>query len=205
MAAVAAALGIALAASQTTARSADQVAALQTACAGEDPRACAELARRYRAGDGVARDLVKAVRAARDGCEAGELALYSGCTKLGDLFRMRHEAARAAAQYRKACAADEKDACTALALEKGCSSREACLDFADLCSDHLSGYDVLSEASLARAPCEIACAGGIGEACDNLADMYQDGYGVPYDLVQAAELRRRACQLGDRDACDARE
>ena len=310
MAAVAAALGIALAASQTTARSADQVAALQTACAGEDPRACAELARRYRAGDGVARDLVKAVRAARDGCEAGEpalcveagrailrgeglkpdpelarrlfgdacthraragcldlalmlqngdgvaqdpaqatslfeqacqggeaaacslygdarymgsgapkdaraaeaayrraceLELYSGCTKLGDLFRMRHEAARAAAQYRKACAADEKDACTALALEKGCSSREACLDFADLCSDHLSGYDVLSEASLARAPCEIACAGGIGEACDNLADMYQDGYGVPYDLVQAAELRRRACQLGDRDACDARE
>jgi len=53
MAAVAAALGIALAASQRTARSADQVAALQTACAGEDPRACAELARRYRAGDGV--------------------------------------------------------------------------------------------------------------------------------------------------------
>jgi len=54
MAAVAAALGIALAASQRTARSADQVAALQTACAGEDSRACAELARRYRAGDGVA-------------------------------------------------------------------------------------------------------------------------------------------------------
>ncbi|TMB27155.1 MAG: hypothetical protein E6J65_05915, partial [Deltaproteobacteria bacterium] len=54
MAAVAAALGIALAASQRTARSADQVAALQTACAGEDSRACAEPARRYRAADGVA-------------------------------------------------------------------------------------------------------------------------------------------------------
>src|SRR3989442_13020512 len=80
MAAVAAALGIALAASQRTSRSADQVAALQTACAGEDPPACAELARRYRAGDGVARDLVKAVRAARDGCEAGEPAL---CVEAG--------------------------------------------------------------------------------------------------------------------------
>src|SRR3989454_4301525 len=80
MDAVAAALGIALAASQRTSRSADQVAALQTACAGEDPPACAELARRYRAGDGVARDLVKAVRAARDGCEAGEPAL---CVEAG--------------------------------------------------------------------------------------------------------------------------
>src|SRR2546428_8125470 len=80
MAAVAAALGIALAALQRTSRSADQVAALQTACAGEDPPACAELARRYRAGDGVARDLGKAVRAARDGCEAGEPAL---CVEAG--------------------------------------------------------------------------------------------------------------------------
>lgn len=306
----AAALAIALAAPQRTPRSADLVAVLQTACAGEDPRACAELARRYRAGDGVSRDLVKALRAAQDGCDAGEPALcveagrailrgegvkpdpelarrlfgdacthrtragcldlalmlqngdgvaqdlaqatstferacqggeaaacslygdarylgsggpkdaraaevayrracelehFAGCTKLGDLFRMRNEVARAAAQYRKACAADERDACTALALQKGCSTREACLDFADLCSDYLSGYDVLSEASLARTPCEIACSGGIGEACDNLADMYQDGYGVSYDPVQAAELRRRACQLGDRDACDVRE
>src|SRR2546428_10167881 len=80
MAAVAAALGIALAALQRTSRSADQVAALQTACAGEDPPACAELARRYRAGDGVSRDLVKALRAAQDGCDAGEPAL---CVEAG--------------------------------------------------------------------------------------------------------------------------
>ena len=43
-----------------------------------DAKACAELARRYRAGDGVSRD------------------------------------------------PDEKDACTALALQKGCSTRDAC-------------------------------------------------------------------------------
>jgi len=80
MAAAATALAIALAAPQRTPRSADLVAALQTACAGEDPRACAELARRYRAGDGVSRDLVKAVRAAQDGCDAGEPAL---CVEAG--------------------------------------------------------------------------------------------------------------------------
>src|SRR3989442_13132722 len=76
----AAALAIALAAPQRAPRSADLVAELQTACAGEDPRACAELARRYRAGDGVSRDLVKALRAAQDGCDAGEPAL---CVEAG--------------------------------------------------------------------------------------------------------------------------
>ena len=298
------------AASGKPAHKADPVAALKKACDANDPRACAELARRYRAGDGTPRDLVKAVQAARDGCEAGEpalcveagrsilrgegvkpdpelakelfgdactqrthagcldlalmlqngtgvaqdpaaaavlfdkacvggdasacqllgdtryagmgvardlkgaqaafqracgLQLFSSCTKLGDLFRVQREPERAAEQYRKACASEEKDACIALRLEKPCAGREACLDFADLCSDYLAGYDVLAEPQLARAPCEKACTGGVGEACDNLADMYQDGSGVPRDEGQATALRKRACSLGDRDACGVRE
>ena len=280
------------------------------ACDAADTRACAELARRYRAGDGAPRDLAKAVAAAQDGCEAGEpalcveagravlrgegvkrdpqlakelfgdactarthagcldlalmlqngegvgqdpagaailfdkacaggdaqscqllgdaryagigmprdlkgaqagfqkacaLSLFSGCTKLADLFRLQHDAAHADEQYKKACAADEKDACTVLALQKPCAGRDACLDVSDLCSDYLAGYDVLAEPSLARAPCEQACEGGVGEACDNLADMYKEGYGAPHDEDQAATFRKRACNLGDRDACDVKE
>jgi len=115
--------------------------------------------------------------------EGLRLELYSGCTKLGDLFRMRHEAARGAgAQYRKACAADEKDACNRAGAGERLQQPRSLLDFADLCSDHLSGYDVLSEASLARAPCEIACAGGIGEACDNSRTCTGRLRGA-YDLV----------------------
>ena len=91
------------------------------------------------------------------------------------------------------------------ALQKPCAGRDACLDVADLCSDYLAGYDVLAEPSLARAPCEQACQGGIGEACDNLADMYKEGYGAPHDEDQAATFRKRACNLGDRDACDVKE
>ncbi|MGZ6143693.1 MAG: hypothetical protein ACXWLM_10150 [Myxococcales bacterium] len=41
------------------------------ACDSSDPRACAELSRRYRAGDGTPRDPAKAVAADQDGCEAG--------------------------------------------------------------------------------------------------------------------------------------
>jgi TPR repeat protein len=283
---------------------------LRKLCDADDARACAELARRYRVGDGVPRDPVKWVEALQDGCEAGEPALcveagravlrgegvkpdaalarelfsdactqrthagcldlalmlqkgegvpqdhaaaaalfekgcrggdavacqlhgdahylgygspkdvkaaeksyrkacgmelHSACTKLADLLRVSGAPAKADELYKKACAADEKNACAALALEKGCDTRDACLDLSDLCSDYLAGYEVLAEPSLARAPCEKACAGGVGEACDNLADMYQEGSGVPRDAIQAAALRKRACSLGDRDACDVRE
>ncbi len=130
----------------------------------------------------------------------------SACTKLADLLRLEAPgSARAIDLYKKACAADEKDACTALALDKPCEGREACLDLSLLCSDYLAGYDVLAESRLALAPCEKACAGGVGEACDNLADMYQDGAGVPRDEGHATALRKRACELGDKDACQVRE
>jgi TPR repeat protein len=289
---------------------AQPIVSLRTACDKADARACAELSRRYRAGDGVPRDLGLAVAAAQEGCEAGEPALCveagravlrgegvkrdpeqakqlfsaactsrtqaacldlalmyetgdgiaqdahaamplfdkacrsgdsaacellgdarwqgigtardpagaqasyrracdlevgSSCTKLADSLRVLHDDARADAQYRKACAADEKDACIAEALPKGCSGRDACLDFADLCADYLAGYDALAEPSLARAPCEAACTGGVGEACDSLADMYQEGLGVGRDDGRARDFRKRACELGDRDACEAHE
>ena len=171
------------------------------ACAAGDASACQLLGDARYAGGGIPRDLKGAQAAFQRACA---LELYSGCTKLGDLFRTGHDDARAGAQYQKACAREEKDACTALALEKPCAGRDGCLDLSDLCSDYLAGYDVLAEPQLARAPCEKACAGGVGEACDNLADMYQEGFGAPRDLAQAAALRKRACILGDRDACDIR-
>src|SRR5204863_59065 len=160
-------------------------------CDSDDARACAELARRYRAGDGVPRDLAKAVEAMQDGCEAGEPAL---CVEAGRAVLrgegVKSDPARARELF--------SDACTQ-------RPHAGCLDPSDLCSDYLAGYEVLAEPSLARAPCEKACNGGVGEACDNLSDMYQDGSGVPKDESQAAALRKRACSLGDRDACDVRE
>ena len=62
-------------ASAKPAHKTDPVASLTRSCDKGDPRACAELARRYRAGDGTPRDLAKAVQAATDGCEAGKESL----------------------------------------------------------------------------------------------------------------------------------
>jgi TPR repeat protein len=176
-------------------------ALFEKACEGGDASACQLLGDARYAGAGLERDLEGAQTAFQRGCG---MALFSSCTKLADLLRVRHDPA-ADALYKKACAAHEKDACTVLELKKACAGRDACLAVADLCSDYLAGYDVLAEAQLARAPCEKACAGGVGEACDTLADMYQDGYGAPRDLAQAAAFRKRACDLGDRDACNVRQ
>jgi TPR repeat protein len=170
----------------------------EKACKGGDAAACQLLGDARFQGIGGAKDQPAALQAYKRSCE---LEISSACTKLADLFRLLHDEKRAAAAYRKACAADEQDACTVLESARGCEGRRACLDLADLCADYLAGYDVLAEPSLAREPCEKACQGGVGEACDNLGDMYQQGLGVARDEARARELRKRACELGDADAC----
>jgi TPR repeat protein len=171
------------------------------ACSAGDAMACQLYGDAHYLGYGTPKDLKAAEKSYRKACG---MDLHSACTKLGDLLRLARDFPKAEEMYKKACAAEEKNACTVIALEKGCDTRDACLDLSDLCSDYLAGYEVLAEPSLARAPCEKACTGGVGEACDSLADMYQEGSGVPRDEVQAAALRKRACSLGDRDACDVR-
>lgn len=175
---------------------------LEKGCAGEDGAACELLGDARHAGAGTPRDLAAAQAAFERGCA---LLHFSSCTKLADLLRVQRQPQRATELYRKACAGEERDACTVLELPVPCEGRDACLDAADLCADYLAGYDVLAEPSLARSPCEKACAGGVGEACDNLADMFQEGLGVPRSRSHATALRKRACELGDRDACDSRE
>src|SRR5437899_2451614 len=178
MAAVAAALGIALAASQRTSRSADQVAALQTACAGEDPPACAELARRYRAGDGVARDLVKAVRAARDGCEAGEPAL---CVEAGRAI-LRGEGLKPDPELARRLFGD---ACTH-------RTRAGCLDLALMLQN---GDGVAKDPAHATSLFDLACQGGEAAACSLYGDARYMGSGAPKDARAAEAAYRRACEL----------
>src|SRR5436190_7556241 len=40
------------------------------------------------------------------------------------------------------------------------------------------------------------CAGGSGLACDDAADFYANGTGVPQDLARAAQLYQKACDAG---------
>ena len=209
------------------------------ACDLRAPAGCMDLAMMLQSANGVAQDVVRAAALLDRGCGAGDsfacqlqgdarwlgvaggkdpaaarafyekackLDLPSSCTKLADLLRLEgKEPERADGLYRKSCSLEEKDACTVLRLRGGCDSRDACSPVSELCADYLAGYGVLAEPRLAREPCEMACEGGVGEACDNLADLYEDGLGLPQDMAQAAAYRKRACELGDRDACSARE
>jgi hypothetical protein len=46
-----------------------------------------------------------------------------------------------------------------------------------------------------------ACDGGNAQGCRSLALLYETGEGVAVSAERAAELMRRACELGDRDSC----
>src|SRR5207253_1916859 len=137
--------------------------------AGEDPRACAELARRYRAGDGVARDLVKAVRAARDGCEAGEPAL---CVEAGRAI-LRGEGLKPDPELARRLFGD---ACTHRA-------RAGCLDLALMLQN---GDGVAQDPAQATSLFEQACQGGEAAACSLYGDARYMGGGAPKD-ARAAE------------------
>jgi len=50
---------------------------------------------------------------------------------------------------------------------------------------------------------ERACQQGRGQACFNLARLFEAGRGVPQDEQRAARLMRRSCDLGDERACNA--
>ncbi|MGZ6143694.1 MAG: tetratricopeptide repeat protein, partial [Myxococcales bacterium] len=83
------------------------------ACAGGDAQSCQLLGDARYAGIGIARDLRGAQASFERTCA---LLLYSGCTKLADLLRLRGDS-RARDLYKKACDADESDACTILSVE----------------------------------------------------------------------------------------
>src|SRR5690606_22694495 len=49
--------------------------------------------------------------------------------------------------------------------------------------------------------CEFACREGRGDACTDLARMFESGQGAPQNTKRAAELYEQACRMNDRDAC----
>jgi TPR repeat protein len=42
---------------------------------------------------------------------------------------------------------------------------------------------------------------GNGAGCVSLSEMYTKGSGVPQDQNRAAQLRKKACDLGDAEVC----
>ncbi|MEM6790811.1 MAG: hypothetical protein AAF715_25050 [Myxococcota bacterium] len=129
------------------------------ACAGKTPN-CADLARMYEVGDGVAVDANMAARLYDRGCRAGETAACEGLGRLyeGDspaLSRSHVESeadaymSRQIPTYRKSCSAGD---------------RRACEVPGDLYAGGL--YGLAKSADKAVTFYEMACRSGSATACD---------------------------------------
>ncbi len=143
---------------------------------------CAELARMYAKGAGVARDAAKANEAAKKACDGDAPA---GCVTLGLL-------------------AEEGGTDGAALYEKGCSGGVA-LGCERLGRLHIAGKGVAQDAAKALGLLRKGCDGGEDTSCAAAADLLASGSGdaVPADAAAAKELHQRACQGTVASSCAA--
>jgi TPR repeat protein len=139
------------------------------------------------------------------------------------------DAARARELFERACRGRDASGCLDLALDTAavaptgplpCATNAACAPM--LKSNHeiceygndaacLTALDLyrflLKACDTGRACTEIgavlqsACDAGHGPACVRLADIYSRGRGIAGARAKVLDLRRRACEAGEIDAC----
>jgi TPR repeat protein len=145
---------------------------------------CATLARQYRDGSDLPKQLDLAEKYFVQGCELGD---SRACDEGGALQWQRGARSQALELYRTGCergAVDDSGArCSLLAarFQKG---------------DH-APRDVVR----ARHLYEQACGMGNRVGCNNLGVMWASGEGGAIDVVRARALYRRSCELKDPVAC----
>lgn len=161
-------------------------------------------------------------------CKKGELA---ACTYVGQLARDEGNYAEALAYMVRGCSAKYELGCTTLGqfylhsfdkltkvdARKTLASTKSACDKGDARACYLQGQaerggadvtDMKSvDAANARAfkAFDRACDGKYVEACDELADVYAYGFGMPRDNDKAKAYWQRACDLGDKHACIKRD
>lgn len=142
---------------------------------------CARLAERYERGDGVERDMDRALSLYDRACRREQ---WHACTILGYLLEGGHGAPRdtrrATALYELACAGGERVACSNLGLF------------------YLDGNGVRRSARRAASLFSKSCELGHGTGCVHLAKVLETG-GV--DRTSALFFRLKGCLAGHQDTC----
>jgi hypothetical protein len=157
---------------------------LAKACDAGDGLGCTYLAFSYDMGEGVSKDIAKAVDLYRKACDIED---SGGCYWLGYAYAngvgLRKDEIQAARLFRKACDMGEPSGCSLIgyAYAIGAGLRK----------------DEIQAAELYRKACDMG--GGLG--CSNLGNAYSRGNGVNKDDAKAAEYYRRACDIGDGPSC----
>lgn len=152
-----------------------------------DPRACNNVGDGLAYGDGVGRDVERAAAAFLKACRLGEAL---GCANLGYMAEygegVVRDVGRARALYRQACRAGDVYGCLhvdLLAAEDAGAPREPVRALAHW-----------------RMGCD---RGRDARACAFVGVIYEDGpNGVGRDEAKSLQAMGRACDLGERRACD---
>jgi hypothetical protein len=134
--------------------------------------ACLALAGAYRNGIGVVADLGQARTRYTDLCNKNEA---SACTALARMLNDDGKAADAFALYRRACDADNAEACNAVG-------------FAHYTS-HGAPWDVVKAAAAYVKTCEL----GEPIGCANVGELYEYGVAYAKDPAKAYAYYQRAC------------
>lgn len=146
-----------------------------------DALECAQEAERYERGDGVERDMDRALSLYDRACRRE---LWKACTILGYLFEGGHGAPRntrrATALYELACAGGERVACSNLGLF------------------YLDGDGVQRSPRRAASLFSKSCELGHGSGCVHLAEVLETGGG---DRTSALYFRLKGCLAGQDGAC----
>lgn len=173
--------------------------AYEESCDGGNALACTNLGFQYEHGEGVAADADAAARFYERGCRGSFCTGPNklGCVNLGRMYRGQGV---------------DKD-------------REATMMFIDVCNRKPLPHDA-EDADAVAAACSLAgtaflvgqgtavdiprsitylekgCDANYVLGCFNLATIYQRAIGVPRDVEKARKYYQRACDQGDKEACE---
>ena len=146
---------------------------------------CFNLAEQARTGDGVPRDVDRAVQIYTWGCMHREIA---SCTALGSLYEsgdgVRKDFRKAFELYETSCRDGSKEMCVEMAR----MMREGVAPIRDA-----GRADTLWASSCGQAP----------QACTRIGFAYENGLGVKQDRRQAVTLFDLACRAGDEAGCES--
>jgi TPR repeat protein len=189
-------------------------------CKYNDPRGCTAFAMALVSGTGVTKHETKAAEFFDKACERDD---PSGCTNLGFMYAIgqgvKKDEPKALELFQKACDGGNTTGCKnilgyhAAACERG--EAQSCLEGGrwvqamlekeslptGLQLDQNAVSSFLAEAARLL---ELGCNEEKAQSCAALASLYSKGEGVGQDQAKAAELDKRACELGLTAACAQR-
>ena len=160
-------------------------AVFSKACERGVPEACYEVGIMYRDGEGVSRNLPKAVEYLKTACGSGD---YEACGALGDIYNnggqgVTANATKALNYYQTACSHNIYGACFSLGVL------------------YQDGSKVKQDYNKSATYYSEACSSGQADSCYNLAYLYYEGKGVNKNQAKAVQLFKKSCDLGNDIAC----